>query len=96
MFPMLDYMPMAFITAKNGKNVWRLLNLAQNLYKQSSDRLTTGDLNRLIADAYAAQPPPLRQNRHGKIFYATQVAMNPPTVVLFTNGPVFDNVYQRT
>jgi len=95
-FPMLDYVPMAFVTAKSGKNVWRLLNLAQSVHKQSSERLTTGELNRLIQGAYAAQPPPLRQNRQGKIYYATQVATHPPTIVLFTNGPeLFDNVYQR-
>jgi GTP-binding protein len=96
MFPMLDYVPMAFITAKNGKNVWRLLNLAQNLHKQASERLPTGELNKIIGEAYEAQPPPLRQNRQGKIYYATQVAANPPSIVLFTNGPeLFDNVYQR-
>lgn len=96
MFPMLDYVPMAFITAKKSKNVWRLLNLAQHLYKQANARLSTGDLNRLIQAAYEAQPPPLRQNRHGKIYYATQAAVNPPTIVLFTNGPeLFDASYQR-
>lgn len=96
MFPMLDYVPMAFITAKEGKNVWRLLNLSQNLHKQASARVTTGELNRLVQDAYRLQPPPSRQNRQGKIFFATQAATNPPTIVLFTNGPeLFDPVYQR-
>jgi hypothetical protein len=38
----------------------------------------------------------LRQNRRPKIYYATQVAASPPTIVLFTNGPeLFDNTYQR-
>jgi GTP-binding protein len=96
MFPMLDYVPIAFITAKKSKNVWRLLNLAQNLHKQANARLSTGELNRLIQAAYEAQPPPLRQNRHGRIYYATQAAVNPPTIVLFTNGPeLFDASYQR-
>ncbi|MFL5342462.1 MAG: ribosome biogenesis GTPase Der [Gemmataceae bacterium] len=95
-FPMLDFVPLAFITATEGKNTWKLLNLAQNLFKQSSARVPTGDLNRLVQEAVTQQPPPLRQNRHGKIFYATQVAANPPTIVLFTNGPeLFDNTYQR-
>ena len=41
-------------------------------------------------------PPPMRQNRRPKVYYATQVATNPPTIVLFTNGPeLFDNTYQR-
>ena len=38
----------------------------------------------------------MRQNRRPKVYYATQVAANPPTIVLFTNGPeLFDNTYQR-
>jgi GTP-binding protein len=95
-FPNLDYLPIAFITAKSGKNVQGVLNLAQNLHKQASARVSTGDLNRVLRDALAQQAPPLRQNRRPKIFYGTQVATNPPTIVLFTNGPeLFDNTYQR-
>jgi EngA GTPase-like protein len=46
--------------------------------------------------ALDASPPPLRQNRRPKVYYATQVSANPPTIVLFTNGPeLFDNTYQR-
>ena len=57
-FPRLDYVPIAFITAKNGKNVYTLLNLAQNLHKQASARVGTGDLNRVVREALDAQPPP--------------------------------------
>ncbi|HEX4590341.1 MAG TPA: ribosome biogenesis GTPase Der [Gemmataceae bacterium] len=95
-FPMLDYVPIAFITAKSGKNVYKLLNLAQHLHKQASARLGTGELNKVIRGALDVQPPPLRQNRRAKIYFATQVATNPPTIVLFTNGPqLFDNTYER-
>src|SRR5262249_16645048 len=56
----------------------------------------TGDLNRVIREALTQQPPPLRQNRRPKVFYATQADVHPPTVVLFTNGPdLFDNTYRR-
>ena len=40
-FPSLDGVPIAFITAKEGKNVYKVLNLAQNLYKQASARVST-------------------------------------------------------
>lgn len=95
-FPSLDFVPMAFITAKSGRNVQALLNLAQNLHKQASARVSTGDLNRLVRQAITDQAPPMRQNRRPKIFYATQAAIQPPTIVLFTNGPeLFDNTYER-
>ena len=95
-FPSLDFVPVAFITAKDGKNVQTVLDLAQNLHKQAGMRVTTGDLNRVIKQALLDQSPPIRQNRSPKIYYATQVSMYPPTIVLFTNGPdLFDNTYQR-
>jgi GTP-binding protein len=95
-FPNLDYVPIAFITAKAGRNVHAVLNLAQNLHKQASARVGTGDLNRVLRQALEASPPPLRQNRRPKVYYGTQASSNPPTVVLFTNSPeLFDNTYQR-
>jgi GTP-binding protein len=95
-FPMLDYVPIVFITAKSGKNVYALVNLAQNLQKQASERVSTAMLNQILRDAVAAQAPPMRQNRRAKIYYATQVSTNPPTIVVFTNGPqLFDQTYRR-
>ncbi len=96
MFPMLDYVPIAFITAKNGRNVFRLLNLCQELQKQSGMRATTGELNRLLKQAMLANGPPVRLNRVPKLYYAAQVATHPPTVVMVTNAPdLFDEPYVR-
>jgi GTP-binding protein len=95
-FPMLDHVPIAFITAKKGKNVLRLLQLAIQLHKQAGVRVSTGDLNRVIRAAVEANSPPVRNNRQPKIFYATQIGTHPPTVVLFTNGPdLFEDTYVR-
>lgn len=95
-FPSLDFVPIAFITAKDGKNVYRVLNLAQFLFKQSNKRANTSEINRILKIALEKQSPPTRQNRRPKIYYGTQVGVAPPTIVLFTNGPeLFDNTYQR-
>jgi GTP-binding protein len=95
-FPSLDFVPLAFITAKSGKNVQAVLNLAVALHKQASARVSTGDLNRVLRQALDFSPPPLRQNRRARVYYATQAASNPPTIVLMTNGPeLFDNTYLR-
>lgn len=95
-FPSLDFVPIAFVTATSGKNVYTVLNLAQHIYKQASARIGTGDLNRVLRQALEDTPPPLRQNRRPKVYYATQADSNPPTIVLFTNNPeLFDNTYQR-
>lgn len=95
-FRTMAYAPIAFITAKTGKNVKALLNLSQSMFKQARRRVSTGTLNRILREAVAAHPPAMRENRTPKVFYATQVGTEPPTVVLFVNSPsLFDATYQR-
>jgi GTP-binding protein len=66
------------------------------LFKQSRERLSTGQLNRIIRDALARNPPPRFQNREPKVYYTTQVGVQPPTIVLFCNEPpAFNKSYQR-
>jgi GTP-binding protein len=92
----MRYVPIAFVTGETGKNVKALLNHAQMLFKQSRERLSTGQLNRIIGEAIKRNPPPVYQNRRPKIYYATQVGVQPPTVVLFCNEPpAFSKPYQR-
>ncbi len=95
-FRMMSYAPIAFITAKTGKNVKALINLGQAMFKQANKRVGTSTLNRVLRDAVAAHPPSTRENRQPKVFYATQVGTAPPTIVLFVNRPsLFDPTYQR-
>jgi len=86
-FRTMWYVPIAFITGQTGKNVKALLNHAQMLFKQSRARVATARLNKLVRAALEHSPPPLYRNRRPKIYYATQVAGQPPTIVLFCNNP---------
>lgn len=95
-FTTLQYAPIAFITGQTGKNVKALLNHAQMLFKQARNRVSTGQLNRLIQAAVQRTPPPMYQNRRPKIYFATQVSTEPPTIVLMCNDPDgFANDYRR-
>ena len=95
-FPGLRYAPIAFITGETGKNVKALLNHASMLFKQSRERVGTGEINRLVRDAIRTNPPPVYRNRRAKVYYATQVSVQPPTIVLFCNQPAaFARPYQR-
>ncbi len=95
-FRTMSYMPIAFITAKTGKNVKAILNLSQSLFKQAQRRVGTGTLNRVLREAVEAHPPASRENRTPRIYYATQVDVAPPTIVLFVNSTrLFDATYQR-
>lgn len=95
-FQTMWYVPIAFITGQAGKNVKALLNHAQNLFQQSLDRVPTSQLNKLLRKALERHPPPLHHGRAGKIYYATQVGIQPPTLVLICNDPkAFSAHYKR-
>ena len=79
--------PIAFITGQTGKNVKAMLNHAQMLFRQSHNRVATRQLNKLVRAALEQNEPPLVHNRRPKVYYATQVASQPPTIVLFCNDP---------
>jgi GTP-binding protein len=95
-FRTMQHVPIAFITAKTGKNLKTLLNHAQMLFRQSRSRVGTGELNRLVKRAVEHHAPPLFHQRRAKIYYATQVATEPPTIVLMCNIPkAFPPSYRR-
>lgn len=95
-FPTMSYCPIAFITGQTGKNVKTLLNHAQMLFKQAHQRVSTSMLNKLVKAALERHEPPLHGLKRPKIFYATQVSTQPPTIVLVCNDPAgFSAPYQR-
>ncbi len=92
----LDYAPIAFVTAKDGRNVQAVLDEAQRLFKQSNTRLGTGVLNRAVREIVATRRPSTPTGRRARIYYATQTDVAPPTIVLFVNNPDFiDEPYKR-
>ena len=95
-FRTMRYAPIAFVTGQSGKNVKALLNHCQMLFKQSRTRVSTGELNRVIRAALERNPPPLHHNHRPKIYYATQVGLQPPTIVMFCNEPqALSDTYRR-
>jgi GTP-binding protein len=95
-FPTMAYCPIAFVTGQTGKNVKTLLNHAQMLFKQAKERISTSMLNKLVKAALERHEPPLYQLKRPKIYYATQVASEPPTIILVCNQPQgFSNQYRR-
>ena len=86
-FQTMWHVPIAFITGETGKNVKALLNHSQMLFKQSRERVPTSQLNRLVKEAVRHHPPAMVNSRRPKIYYATQVGTQPPTIVLVCNNP---------
>jgi GTP-binding protein len=95
-FRTMHYVPIAFITGQTGKNMKALINHGQMLFKQARARVSTGQLNRMLRDAVRQNPPPAARNREPKLYYATQVGIQPPTIVVFVNEPaLISKPYQR-
>ena len=86
-FANMRFVPVAFLTSQQGRNVKPVVSLAQSLFKQALTRVGTGRLNAALRAAVDRNPPPARKNRRPKVFYGTQVAVAPPTIVLKCNEP---------
>ena len=94
--PGLRYAPIVFTTAKSSRNIQSAIDLAQSLFKVASRRITTGELNRVIQAIREHQRPRTKASRVPKIFYAAQVGICPPTIVIFVNEPkLFGTSYRR-
>ncbi len=92
----MDYVPMLFISAKTGQRVEQVLPLALRVQEERLARITTAQLNRILAEAQDAHPAPTHKGRQLKIYYASQVKVDPPTFVLHVNDPkLFHFSYKR-
>lgn len=95
-FIYLDYAPIAFVSAKTHQRVHTLLPLIDAVHDASLLRIPTNILNEVIMDAQLMTPPPTHKGQRLKIYYASQVAVAPPTIVLFVNDPqLLHFSYQR-
>ncbi len=95
-FASMRHVPIAVLTAKDGRNIRQLINLTQTMYKQARTRIGTGKLNRALKIAIERNTPPHRKNKRPKIYYASQVAVAPPTIVVKCNDPeLFDESWKR-
>lgn len=86
-FQFLDYAPIVFLSAKTKKRTQTLLPVINEVNESHSIRVQTNVLNDVIMDAVAMNPTPTHNGQRLKIFYATQVAVKPPTFVVFVNDP---------
>jgi GTP-binding protein len=77
--------PLAFVSAKEGLNVEGLLELAVEIGETRSRRIPTSEVNSVLREAVAANPPPSPGRRQMRIKYGTQASVQPPTFVFFAN-----------
>ncbi len=86
-FLFMSYAPVVFVSAKTGQRLQKLYPVVNKVAENHSMRVVTHVLNDIINEAVALNSPPTDKGRRLKLNYATQVAVKPPTFMIFVNDP---------
>lgn len=84
-FLFLDYAPIVFVSAKTKQRVHQILPVVQRVSENHAMRIQSSILNEVIEDAVVRNPAPTDKGRRLRLYYTTQVAIKPPTFVVFVN-----------
>jgi len=85
MLAFMSYAEIMFISAKTGQRMIKLYEMIDVVMENHALRVATGVLNEIMTEAVAMQQPPTDKGKRLKLFYITQVAVKPPTFVIFVN-----------
>lgn len=86
-FQFLDYAPIVFLSALTKKRIHTLMPYIDRASESHAMRVQSSVLNDVITDAVAMNPAPADKGKRLRVYYATQVAVKPPTFVVFVNEP---------
>ena len=86
-FLFMSFSPIVFVSAKTKQRIHKVLPVVQHVAQQHALRIQTHLLNDVVSDAVAFHPPPADKGRRLRINYVTQVAVKPPTIIIFVNDP---------
>ena len=84
--PFLEFAPKIYISAKTKQRLHNIYDQTDFVYEQSTKRVSTGLLNKVVKELYALNPPTTVKGKRLKLLYATQAGVQPPTFVLFANN----------
>lgn len=82
----MDYFKSIYVSAKTGQRTEKIMAAVDKVYENARFRIPTGTLNDLISDTVRANEPPSYNGRRLRVYYSSQVAVAPPTFVLFVNS----------
>ncbi len=91
-----DYIPVIFISALEKQRIYKLVELAKDVFAEQTKRISTNKLNNLLLHDIAEKPPGSKSGKEIKIKYITQVKTNPPAFGFFANEPkLVEEKYKR-
>ncbi len=83
----LRHAPVIFISGKTGQRTHKIFAEIDRVHRRMQHRVSTGAVNRFIAESVGRKQPPTQKGRRLKIYYGAQVAVAPPTFLLWVNEP---------
>ncbi|MBN1662778.1 MAG: ribosome biogenesis GTPase Der [Deltaproteobacteria bacterium] len=83
----MDFTPIIFVSALSGQRVVKIFEFVEKVYGQYTKRVNTAELNNAVGAFLRANPPPQYRNKSNPVSYATQVAVKPPTFIMFVGDP---------
>ncbi|MCM0582250.1 ribosome biogenesis GTPase Der [Weissella diestrammenae] len=86
-FQYLAYAPIIFVSALTKQRLNKLPAIIKQVNENHQRRIQSSTLNEVIMDALALNPAPNRNGKRLRVYYATQVSIQPPTFVVFVNEP---------
>ena len=84
-FPFMPYYESVYLSVLTGQKMDKLMKSVEKVYANARKKVSSGDLNEAIQNAYFLNSPTYKNNKKLRIFYATQAVECPPTFVLFVN-----------
>ena len=81
----MPYAEIIFISALTGQRLPKLFETIDAVIENHALRIATGVLNEMMSEAVAMQQPPADKGKRLRLYYITQVAVKPPTFVIFVN-----------
>lgn len=92
----MSYAPILYTSTVTKKRLLSIFELAKACSEENQRRITTGLFNEVLNEIVAMTPPPARRNQRPRISYGTQIGVQPPTFVLFSNHPgLIEDPYLR-
>ena len=85
-FKFADYAPIVYLSAKTKQRVHTLFPILQTVFDNQHRRVSTSVLNEILQEAFILNPPAMYGQKRLKVFYGSQVSVEPPTFVLFINS----------
>lgn len=81
----MPYAEIMFVSALTGQRLVKLFDMVDTIIENQTMRVQTGVLNEIMTEAVAMQQPPSDKGKRLRLYYITQVAVKPPTFVIFVN-----------